>query len=160
MAHSYSNIYGLPATGIRFFTVYGPYGRPDMALYKFVEAIVKSRQIELFNKGNHIRDFTYIDDVTSALIKILRKPPKGKIPHSIFNVGGSNPKHLKLFLKIIISVLGKKPKIKFKKLQTGDVKKTHASNINLVKKIGFNSKTNLKQGIKKFIDWYLQYKKN
>ena len=94
MAHSYSNIYKLPCTGLRFFTVYGPFGRPDMALFKFTQQILKGKKIKLFNKGNHIRDFTFINDAVSGILSVLKKTPKGKIPFSIFNVASSNPKNI------------------------------------------------------------------
>ena len=127
MAHSYSNIYGLPCTGIRLFTVYGPYGRPDMSLFKFTKAILNSKKVNLFNFGKHIRDFTYIDDATNAIVKLIKKPSRKKIPYSIYNIASSRPQNLKFFLKTIEKILGKKAKIQYKKLQPGDVNKTYAS---------------------------------
>tara|TARA_Y100000590_G_C15741235_1_gene1020333 strand:- start:2379 stop:3353 length:975 start_codon:yes stop_codon:yes gene_type:complete len=159
MAYSYSNLYKIPCTGLRFFTVYGPYGRPDMSLFKFTQAILKSKKIELYNKGKHFRDFTYIDDVVEGISKLLTKPPIKKIPYSIYNLGNGKPTSLKLFVKIIENSIGKKTKIALKPFQTGDVYKTHA-NINSLKRlINFNPKTNVNVGIKKFIYWYKKYKK-
>ena len=158
MAYSYSNIYKLPATGIRFFTVYGPYGRPDMALFKFTKAIINSKKIQLYNKGNHIRDFTYIDDVVNGITKIIKNPPKNKIPFKIYNIASNKPHHLKQFLKIIEKNLNKKAKIKYFSLQKGDVDKTHGS-IKLLNKLGYIPKTSIEEGVKKFIKWYKSYYK-
>ena len=124
MAYSYSNIYKLPITSMRFFTVYGPWGRPDMALYKFANGIIKNKKINLFNKGNHYRDFTYIDDVVNQSKWIL-KPPK-KIPFEIYNIGSNQPKSLKYFIALIEYILQKKSKKNFLKIQKGDVHKTCA----------------------------------
>tara|TARA_B100001123_G_C15285706_1_gene1015562 strand:- start:145 stop:1131 length:987 start_codon:yes stop_codon:yes gene_type:complete len=157
MAHSYSNIYKLPCTGLRFFTVYGPFGRPDMALFKFTQQILKGKKIKLFNKGNHIRDFTFIDDAVSGILSVLKKAPKGKIPFSIFNVASSNPKNIKLFLHFLERELNKKARIQLAELQKGDVEKTYANNKKLFKKTGFKPKIQIKVGIQKFVDWYLNY---
>ncbi len=154
MAHSYSNIYKLPCTGIRLFTVYGPYGRPDMSLFKFTKAILDSKTVNLFNFGNHVRDFTYIDDVINAIVKLIPKPSRKKIPYAIYNIASSKPRNLKFFLKIIEKFLDKKAKIKYKTLQIGDVKKTFASIKLLQKKIGFIPNIDIEQGIEKFIEWY------
>ena len=159
MAYSYSNIYGLPCTGLRFFTVYGPYGRPDMALYKFTKSIINKNRIELFNKGNHIRDFTYVDDVTESIVKLIDKPSKEKIPFEIYNVGNSKPEKLKLFLSIIEKTLGINAKVKLVKLQQGDVHKTHADTKKILKKINYKPRTKINEGISKFINWYTDYYK-
>ena len=159
MAYSYSNIYGLPCTGLRFFTVYGPYGRPDMALYKFTKSIINKNRIELFNKGNHIRDFTYVDDVTESIVKLINKPSKEKIPFEIYNVGNSKPEKLKLFLSIIEKTLGINAKVKLVKLQQGDVHKTHADTKKILKKINYKPRTKINEGISKFINWYTDYYK-
>ena len=158
MAHSYSNIYGLPCTGIRLFTVYGPYGRPDMSLFKFTKAILDSKEVNLFNFGKHIRDFTYIDDAVNAIVKLINKPSRKKIPYSIYNIASSKPQNLKFFLKTIENILDRKAKIKYKKLQPGDVNKTYASIKLLQKKIDFVPNTEIQQGIENFINWY--YKEN
>ena len=135
MAYSYSYIYNLPTTGLRFFTVYGPLGRPDMSLFKFTKSIIEGKKISLFNRGNHVRDFTYIDDVVISIERLLLKPSKLKIPYDIFNVGSNSPQPLIKFLKIIELYIGKKAKIKMEKLQIGDIRKTHANINKLYKKI-------------------------
>ncbi len=159
MAYSYSNIYKLPTTSLRFFTVYGPYGRPDMALFKFTKSIIKNKNIELFNFGNHERDFSYVDDVIEGINGIIKKPSRKEIPYNCFNIGGGKSNKLKLFLDIIEKNLNIKSKITNLPLQLGDVKKTHSS-INLLKRYsGYKPKTDIKIGIKKFIIWYKKYYK-
>jgi len=161
IAFSYSSIYNMPISGLRFFTVYGPYGRPDMSLFKFTKAMLNNVKLQLFNNGNHIRDFTYIDDVVESIIKISKKRPKTSIPYSIFNIGSNNPQKLMKFLKVISSNLNIKPKIQYKSMQKGDVYKTHANVNKLFKEIKFKPKTPINVGIKKFIKWYkYYYKKN
>ncbi len=170
MAHTYSHLYSLPTTGIRFFTVYGPYGRPDMALYKFTKNILENKKILLFNKGLMYRDFTYIDDTVDALAKIINKNPKKmkinkKInePHNsnchfkIFNIGNNKKTKLLDFVKILENYLDKKGMVKYDKIQMGDVRSTVASNNILKKYINMKKPTNHKIGIKKFVDWYLKY---
>lgn len=158
IAHSYSFVYRLPTTGLRFFTVYGPYGRPDMALFKFTKNILNNKRINLFNYGKHTRDFTFIDYVTESIVKIIKKFPSQKIPYEIYNIGGSKPVTLINFINILEKNLGKKAKIKYLKLQKGDVKKTHASNAKLIKKINFKSKPlDVKFGIKLFTEWYKNF---
>ena len=159
MAYSFSNVYKLKATGLRFFTVYGPFGRPDMALFKFTDLILKNKKITLFNHGNHIRDFTYVDDIVLSIVKLINKPPKSLIPHNIFNIGSSNPKSLIKYLEQIEKTLGKKAKVKKVGLQIGDVHKTFADTTKLKKEIGFSPKTNIKDGINKFIIWFRNYYK-
>ncbi len=159
MAYSFSNIYKIPVTCLRFFTVYGPLGRPDMALYKFVEKINKNEPIELFNNGEHIRDFTYIDDVVNYMISIIKKPYKNIIPYQVLNIGSNKPKSLKYFLKIIQKNFNKKVKFQKKNLQIGDVYKTHADNTKLIKLINKNFYTPIDIGIKRFINWYNNYHK-
>ena len=159
MAHSYSNIYKLPCTGLRFFTVYGPYGRPDMSLFLFTDAILKRKKINLFNKGNHIRDFTFVDDVVTSINKIIKKPSKNKIPYEVFNIASSNPVHLKFFLKNIEKGLGKKTNVKFQEMQKGDIFKTHGSVNKIVKKTKFKPKVKIKTGIEEFLKWYKKYYK-
>jgi len=157
IAHSLSYIYKLPVTGLRFFTVYGPYGRPDMSLFKFTKNILDEKQIELYNNGNHFRDFTYVDDVAEVISKIINKKPKGKIPYNIFNVGSGNEIHLKKFIRLIEKNLNKKGKIKFIEKQIGDVYKTKASKYKLFKHINYYPKTKLEYGVKKFISWFKEY---
>ena len=157
MAHSYSNIYQLPCTGLRFFTVYGPLGRPDMVLFKFTKAILENKKINLFNSGNHVRDFTYIDDVVDGIEKLIKKPPRSKIPYEIYNIGSNNPKHLKEFLKILENKLNIKAKIKYQPLQLGDVHKTHASMNKLNNKIKSKIKIDIEKGIEEFVSWYKEF---
>tara|TARA_B100001057_G_C22682423_1_gene884288 strand:- start:27 stop:995 length:969 start_codon:yes stop_codon:yes gene_type:complete len=159
MAHSYSYIYKLPCTGVRFFTVYGPFGRPDMALFKFTKNIINNHSIELFNNGRHLRDFTYVDDIVDGIYSLINKQSKKTIPYEIFNIGNGTPKKLLDYLKYIEKSLKKKSKTKILPIQVGDVVKTH-SNINKLKKYtGYKPKTNIKIGIEKFIDWYKDYYK-
>ena len=157
MAYSYSYIYNLRTTGLRFFTVYGPYGRPDMSLFKFTKSIIDSTKINLFNNGNHERDFTYVDDVVDAIKKTLFKKNKYKIPYDIYNIGSNNPIHLKTYLKTIEKILNKKTLIKLSKFQLGDIKKTHASIKKITKDTNFQPKTSIKIGISKFVKWYREY---
>ena len=156
MAYSYSNIHKLPATGLRFFTVYGPYGRPDMALYKFANSILKNKFLTMFNYGKHKRDFTYIDDVCDAIKKIISKPSKEKIPFQIFNVASSSPENLKIFLNLIEKRLNKKAKIKYLPLQLGDIYQTFGDTTKIKKVINFKIKTSLENGINKYINWFLK----
>ncbi len=159
MAHSYSYIYKLPCTGVRFFTVYGPFGRPDMALFKFTKNIINNKPIELYNHGNHLRDFTYVDDIVEGIYSLIKKQSKKSIPYEIFNIGNGNPKKLLDYLKNIEKNLKIQPKIKNLPLQIGDIIKTH-SNINKLKKYtGYKPKTNINNGISKFIEWYKDYYK-
>ena len=154
LAYSYSNIFKIPTTGLRFFTVYGPYGRPDMSLFKFADRISKNKSIELFNNGNHVRDFTYVTDVVTSIKLLIDKIPKNDPPYAIFNIGSNNPKNLKLFLRLIEKNLNIKSKVNKLPLQKGDVHKTHANVDKLYKRIKFKPKVNIEEGIKKFINWY------
>ena len=154
MAYSYANIYNLPCTALRFFTVYGPYGRPDMSLFKFTEAIINNKSISLFNNANHIRDFTYIEDVVISITKLINKIPKNKIPFNILNIGSNNPKQLKYFVNIIENILNKKSIKKMLPKRKGDVQKTHADISSLNKLIKYKPSTSIKKGIKEFVDWY------
>jgi len=172
MAHSYSALYNLPTTGLRFFTVYGPWGRPDMALYKFVRNILLEKKIEIYNQGKHVRDFTYIDDVVEMVLKVQNKIPKKNkknfnqnnssesfAPFKIFNVGSNKPVNLISYIKKIEKILGKKAKKKFFNLQQGDILKTH-SDISKIKKIvNSKNKTSIELGLTKFIEWYKKYYK-
>ena len=157
IAHSFSNIYKLPVTGLRFFTVYGPLGRPDMALYMFTNKIINKKNVTLFNYGNHERDFTYIDDIVDGIEKVILKPSIKTIPYNIFNIGGNKSYKLKKFLSIIESVLNKKARILFKPLQKGDVAKTMADSSKLDKYINKKKYVNLKLGINSFIKWYRSF---
>lgn len=172
LSHSYSHCFNIPITLFRFFTVYGPWGRPDMALFKFTEYILKNKEIEIFNYGNMERDFTYIDDLISGIYSLISKIPKFKsnpsfkndtlskdAPHRIINIGNSSPTNLLNYIKIIEKTVGIKAKKNFVKHQIGDVKSTW-SDISLIKSLsGYTPKTNLEDGIKKFVIWYRDYYK-
>jgi UDP-glucuronate 4-epimerase len=171
MAHSYSSLYNLPSTGLRFFTVYGPWGRPDMALYIFTKNIINKTEIELFNYGNHMRSFTYIDDITNGIYRSMISIPKvnkkwnnknpdpstSNCPYRILNLGNNKTESLKKYLKYIEIYTGKRSRIKNKKIQLGDIVKTQASLIKAKKEINFTPKVSIKEGIKKFIEWYKLY---
>ena len=171
MAHSYSSLYNLPTTGLRFFTVYGPWGRPDMALFIFTKNILEGKKINLFNNGKHIRDFTYIDDIVEPIIRLINKPPKKRkkystldpsessAPFKIYNIGNNDPKKLMQFVKAIEKKLNKKAKINYKPLQKGDVYETYADVNKLFKNTKYFSRTDINTGIGKFIDWYRDFYK-
>ena len=170
MAHSYSNIWKVPITMLRFFTVYGPWGRPDMALFKFTKGILANKKIDIYNNGKMYRDFTYIDDIVDGIRLLVNKIPNHKnfgkfnndslssvAPFRILNIGNTKKVFLLDFIKEIEKVLGKKAIRNYMPLQKGDVKQT-LSNTNLLKKLtGYNPKTDYKSGIKKFLNWYLNY---
>jgi len=160
MAHAYSNLYGLKTVGLRFFTVYGPWGRPDMALYIFTKAIIENKKIDLFNDGDHTRSFTYIDDIIEPILRLIKinSDKKDEISNNeILNVGGSQPVKLLRFINIIEDYLGKKAKINLKPMQQGDVKETNANIDKLERITGYIPQTNIEEGIKRFIDWYMDY---
>lgn len=157
MAYSFSSIHKIPTTGLRFFTVYGPYGRPDMSLFKFTKGIIEEKNINLFNRGNHIRDFTYVEDIVNFINKIILKPPDFKIPYEIFNLSSNKPQELKYFLSLIEKFLGKKANIKKLPMQIGDVHKTHGNSNKLIKKTRYQPKTDIQDGINKFINWYKKF---
>jgi UDP-glucuronate 4-epimerase len=158
MAYSYSHLYRLPSTGLRFFTVYGPWGRPDMAYFSFTKAILEGRSIDVFNDGLLYRDFTYIDDIVEGVVRVLDKPlsPKSdmQVPHQIFNIGNHEPVALLNFIETLENALGKTAIKKFLPMQPGDIHSTYADMKALDKCVGFKPKTPLDQGIKKFVDWY------
>ena len=157
IAYSYSNIFKLPTTGLRFFTVYGPFGRPDMALFKFVDSLMNNKKIDLYNYGDHLRDFTYIDDISRPVVQLLNKFSTKKIPSQIFNLANGNSVKLKEFLKFIEESTGKKANVNYKKMQKGDVKKTHADINKLMNAINTGKRINVKLGVKKFVEWYIGY---
>ena len=157
MAYAYSNIYKIPITGLRFFTVYGPYGRPDMSLFKFTKGIIDKNSISLFNKGNHVRDFTYIDDIVDGISLVINKPPIGKVPFDIFNLASGNPKSLKFFLNAIENKLNIKARKKLYGMQKGDVYKTHANVNKLSKFINYKPRISVNRGVKNFVEWYIKF---
>ena len=171
MAHSYSHLYQLPATGLRFFTVYGPWDRPDMALQKFAKAIINGEPIQLFNYGNHRRDFTYIDDIVEGVIRVLDKPAQpnedwsGDNPDSatsyapwrIYNIGNNKPIELKSYIAALENELGKETEKELLPLQPGDVPDTFANVDDLVRDFGYKPSTTLENGMKNFVEWYNSY---
>ena len=157
IAHSYSNIYKLPTTGLRFFTVYGPYGRPDMSLYNFVKNNFENKEIQLYNYGKHKRDFTYIDDAVNYTKAIINKPPKLKIPFSLYNISNQKPASLMTYVKNIEKITGKKFKIKLVPFQKGDMKITYGDNKNIKKHAKNFKYTDLKSGLKDYIEWYREF---
>ena len=158
IAHTFANIYKTPISAIRFFTVYGPWGRPDMSLYNFTKNIIKNKKINLYNKGRHYRDFTYIDDIVNGVVSTIKKiPNKKKIPYEVYNLGRGKPVDLRKFLKELEKQLKKKAKVVFLTKQKGDVYKTHASIHKAKKNLKFNPKTNYKEGISKFLEWFHSY---
>ncbi len=157
LAHSYSVIYKTPITCLRFFTVFGPYGRPDMALFRFTEAILNKKKLELYNFGNHIRDFTYIDDAIKMIVKLIKKRPTQKIPFNIYNISNSKPIKLKKYIEFLQKSLKLKAKFKKLPLQTGDVFKTHGSNKKIIKRIGKINSVKIQKGIEYFVNWYKEF---
>ena len=162
IAHSYAHIHELPCTGLRFFTVYGPWGRPDMALFKFTKNILKQKEITVFNKGLMTRDFTYIDDIVHYTYRLIKKIPKKNnnlIPYQIFNLGNKKPIKLLHFIKIIEKCLNKKAKIKFLNFQKTEIKNTSSDTSKLYKNLKLKKSTTTKLGVKKFIQWFQNYYK-
>lgn len=165
MAHSYSHLFNIPTTGLRFFTVYGPYGRPDMAYFKFTKAILEGSPIDVFNNGEMRRDFTYIDDIIEGLIKVVDSPPishsspisSAKAPYKLFNIGNNKPETLIDFIASIEKECDKKAKMNFMPMQAGDVAATYADINNLNEEFGFQPSTSIDEGIKKFVNWYRSY---
>jgi len=173
MAHSYSYLYQLPTTGLRFFTVYGPWGRPDMALFKFTKAILEEKPIDVFNYGKHTRDFTYIDDIVEGVIKTLDSPAisnvdwnsdqpdpaTSKAPWRIYNIGNNKSVQLMDYIDALEKTLGKKAKINFLSLQPGDVPDTYANTDNLNEKFNYKPSTSVVEGVSSFVTWYKDYYK-
>lgn len=160
MAHAYSHLYQIPITGLRFFTVYGAWGRPDMAYFKFVKAIAEERPIDVYNFGKMKRDFTYIDDVIEAIVRVVAKIPQASInlpPYKIYNLGNNNPVELGEFIETIENILGKSAKKNFLPMQPGDVLATYANVDELIKDVDFKPTTSIAEGMKHFIDWYREY---
>lgn len=155
MAYSYSHLYALPATGLRFFTVYGPWGRPDMAYFKFTQAILAGRPIEVYNHGRMLRDFTYIDDIAEGVIRVLDRPADGTPPHSLYNIGNHQPMPLLDFIDLLERALGKKAEMTFLPMQDGDVPATYADTEALRQAVGFAPSTPVDVGIGNFVEWYL-----
>jgi UDP-glucuronate 4-epimerase len=171
MAHTYSHLYNLPTTGLRFFTVYGPWGRPDMALFLFTKAILDDKPIEVYNNGEMKRDFTYVDDIINGVLSLLDSPPQridhwngqvpdpssSKAPFKLYNIGHNSPVNLMDFINEIEKRLGKKAEINYQPLQPGDVVSSHADVSGLIEHFDYKPDTDIKAGIGKFIEWYKEY---
>ncbi len=173
MAHAYSSLYRLPCTGLRFFTVYGPWGRPDMAYFLFTRAIIEGRPIDVFNNGKMKRDFTYIDDIIEAVVRVIDRIPEpdpawsGDVPDSatsyapyrLYNIGNNQPVELLRFIEVLEEVLGKKAVKNMLPMQAGDVPATYADIGDLMRDVGFKPSTPIEEGLRKFVEWYKQYHK-
>lgn len=173
LAHSYAHLFSLPVTGLRFFTVYGPWGRPDMAYFSFTRKIFEGGTIEIFNNGNLMRDFTYIDDIVNGIVALLKKIPQGNLrfnpmdpepsvssaPYRIFNIGNNNPVSLMEFISILEKTIGIEARKVFKPMQAGDVFATHADIDSITDLVGFKPVTSLETGLRYFVDWYREYYK-
>lgn len=171
MAHSYSSLYNLPTTGLRFFTVYGPWGRPDMALFKFTKAILAGEPIDVFNHGEHYRDFTYIDDIVTGILKVAASPAAtnpyfdatnpdpatSSAPWRVYNIGNNNPVKLTTYIQVIEKFLGKKAQLNLLPLQAGDVPDTYADVTNLEQAVNYRPTTSVETGIQAFLTWYTQH---
>jgi len=168
MAHAYSSLFNIPCTGVRFFTVYGPYGRPDLSLFLFVKAILEDKPIKVFNNGDMSRDFTYVDDVVESLVRLMyiiptpennweSNPSKSYCPYRLYNIGNHDPINLNDFIKLIEEALGKEAEKVYLGMQDGDVQRTYADVNDLINTIGYKPSTPIKEGIKKFVDWYKEY---
>ncbi len=172
MAHSYGHLYGIPCTGLRFFTVYGPWGRPDMALFLFTRAILADEPIKVFNHGHHKRSFTYVDDIVEGVIRTLDKVPgkspdwngmapdsatSGVAPHRIYNIGNETPVQLLRYIEVLEDCLGKKARMEMLPLQAGDVPDTEADVSDLIANVGYRPQVSVEEGVANFVDWYRDY---
>ena len=171
MAHTYSHLYGIPTTGLRFFTVYGPYGRPDMAYFSFTKDILAGKPIKVFNHGKMERDFTYIDDIVEGIVKLIDKAPAANkdwdeskddlstsfAPYKIYNIGNNNPVQLMRFINALEAALGRGAKKVYMDMQPGDVLRTYADVSDLERDINFKPSTSIEEGLKKFVKWYEEY---
>jgi UDP-glucuronate 4-epimerase len=166
MAYTYAHLFGVPSTGLRFFTVYGPWGRPDMAYFSFTDAILKGLPIEVFNEGRLSRDFTYIDDVVEGLVRLLDAPPEGQEngreesepPAALFNIGNHTPVSLDRFIAAIETATGRRARRIDRPMQPGDVKTTYADVAALSTRVGFAPTTSIEEGIGRFVAWYRDYR--
>jgi UDP-glucuronate 4-epimerase len=173
MAHTYSHLYNMPTTGLRFFTVYGPWGRPDMSLFMFTKNILEGKPIDVFNFGNHRRDFTYVDDIIEGVIRSLDHvaqpnpgwnsdapdPGTSRAPYRVYNIGANNPVHLMHFIEVLEGCLGRKAEKNMLPLQLGDVPDTYADVKDLAADVGYRPQTTVETGIANFVKWYLDYYK-
>jgi len=174
MAHTYSHLFKIPSTGLRFFTVYGPWGRPDMALFLFTEAILKGKQLDVYNHGNMVRDFTFVEDIVESVARLINLPPSNKtiqngthfgiaesnyVPYRIVNIGNSTPTPLMNYILELESCLGRKARLNYMPMQMGDVMETSADTSLLQKLTGYKPKTSINEGIRSFVNWYLDFYK-
>ena len=173
MAHTYSHLYRIPTTGLRFFTVYGPWGRPDMAYFKFTQNILAGKPIDVFNNGNHQRDFTYIDDIVEGVVRVLDKLPEpnpewsgdspdsatSTAPYRLYNMGNNNPVELMHYIEVLEDCLGKKAVKNMLPMQPGDVQATYADVSELVKAIDYKPSMSVEEGMSRFVEWYMDYYK-
>jgi UDP-glucuronate 4-epimerase len=173
MAHSYAHLFGLPATGLRFFTVYGPWGRPDMALFKFTRGILAGEPLPVFNRGKMIRDFTYIDDIVEGVVRVIDKPAapdpqwngerpdsaRSSAPWRVYNIGNHQPVELMRYIEVLESCLGKKAILDLQPIQPGDVPSTYADTAELQAATGFKPATTVETGVRRFVEWYREYYK-
>ena len=171
MAHTYSHLFGIPCTGLRFFTVYGPWGRPDMALFLFSKAILEDRPIDVFNQGEMKRDFTYVDDIVRGVVRVLDRPPRGdpewsgkapdpsrsRAPYRIYNIGNNAPVGLMEFIEALEKAMGKKAEKNYLPMQPGDVPATWADVDDLVQDLGYAPKMSIQEGVNRFVEWYLAF---
>jgi UDP-glucuronate 4-epimerase len=171
MAHTYSNLYNLPTTGLRFFTVYGPYGRPDMALFMFTRNIIEGKPIDVFNYGNHRRDFTYVDDIVEGVIRTMDHvaepndawdsdepdPGTSRAPYRLYNIGNQQPVELMRYIEVIEECVGKKAEKNLLPMQPGDVPDTYADAEDLARDVGYKPGTPIETGVRNFVDWYIDY---
>lgn len=160
MAHAYAHLYRFPITGLRFFTVYGPWGRPDMAYYKFANAIMAGKPIDVYNHGDMRRDFTYIDDIVDAIEAIVAQGPKPSgtdVPHKVYNLGHNHPEQLLDMIKLLENLLGKQAEKRMLPMQPGDVYATYADISDISRDYGYTTKTSLADGLKQFVSWYRSY---
>ena len=171
MAHTYAHLYGLPSTGLRFFTVYGPWGRPDMALFLFAQAILEDRPIDVFNEGRMQRDFTYVDDIVEGVVRVLAKPPApdptwsgdhpdpgtSRAPYRVYNIGNDRPVELLRYIEVLEQCLGKRARKNLLPMQPGDVPATRADVSDLARDVGYRPRTTVEEGVARFVEWYRAY---
>jgi len=171
MAHTYSHLYALPTTGLRFFTVYGPWGRPDMAMFLFTRAILEGRPIDVFNHGQMLRDFTYVDDIVEGVVRVIDRvalanpvwsgaqpdPATSSAPYRLYNIGNNNPVQLMHLIEVLENTLGKKAQKNMLPIQDGDVPATYANVDDLVRDVGFKPQTSIEDGVARFVEWYRTY---
>ena len=170
MAHAYANLYALSTTGLRFFTVYGPWGRPDMALFKFTEGILKGKPIPVYNRGEMVRDFTYIDDIVEGIVRAIDRPPsldsghenkndtaEHTTPYQIYNIGNGHPIPLMRYIQALEKALGKKAQLELLPMQPGDVRATEADVSRLVSDLGYRPQIGVETGVGRFVEWYCDY---